>query len=150
MSPQMRRFLPMILLVVLAFAVLPQILGGGKGSKGLSEKDRGTLTQDAARRIDAVQTKRFTQTGRFTESLAELVAADKLLAQELSVPLRVDLDVVPSGKTYFVQVASDVIAVTRLRTGKKIAASSCRVVKSRSKAKCPEVEKKKTTTTTEG
>ena len=147
MSPQMRRFLPMILLVVLAFAVLPQLLGGSKGSKTLSEKDRGTLTQDAARRIDAAQAKRFTRTGRYTESLAELVAADRLLVPDLSVPLRIDLDVTPDAKTYFVQVASDVIAVTRLRTGKKLAASSCRVVKSRSKAKCPEIPKKTTTTT---
>jgi hypothetical protein len=148
MSPQLRRFLPMILLVVLAFAVLPQILGGGKGTKTLSEQDRGTLTRDALRRIDKVQVQRLAQTGRFTESLADLVAADRVLAQQLTVPLRVDLDVTPGGKTYFVQVTSDVIAVTRLRTGDKVRAGVCRVVKSRSKAKCPEPPKK--TTTTEG
>lgn len=143
MNPQMRRFLPLILIAVLAFAFLPQLLKGGKGSKSLSEKDRAALTADAVRRIDSAQVKRLAERGRYTSHLAELVQADTRLAQDLTVPLKVELDVSADGKTYLVQVSSDVLGLARARTGPKITASSCRVTKSRSKAKCPEAAKPK-------
>jgi hypothetical protein len=142
----MRRLLPLLLLVFAALFILPQLFKGGS-SNTLSTKDRGTMTKDAIERIDRAERKVFAASGRYTDRLAELVARDRMLASELTVPLVVDLDVTANGKGYLARVSSDVISVARARLGGKVVARSCRELKSRSSAKCPEPAKTSTTTT---
>jgi hypothetical protein len=132
----MRRFLPILLIAFAALFILPQLFKGGS-SKTLSSKDRGLATKDAIERIDRAERKLFSADGKYTAHLTDLVATDKVLASELTVPLTVDLDVSADGKSYLARVSSDVISVVRARSGDKIVARSCRELKSRS-AKCPE------------
>jgi hypothetical protein len=142
----MRRLLPLLLIAFAALFILPQLFKGS-GSKTLSAKDRGTLTKDAIERIDRAERKVFVASGRYTAHLADLVARDRVLASELTVPLTVDLDVTDNGKGYLARVSSDVISVARARVGARVVARSCRQLKSSSRAKCPEPAKQTTTTT---
>jgi hypothetical protein len=141
----MRRFLPLILLAFAALFILPQLFKHGS-SKTLSSKDRSVMTRDAMLRIDKAEKAMFTAGGKYTDSLAELVAGDKVLANELTVPLLIDLSTGAGGKSYVVTISSDVLSVARARNGAKVASSNCRVLKSRTGYSCP-VPPKPTTTT---
>ena len=132
----MRRFLPIMLIAFAALFILPQLFKG-KGSKTLSSKDRGTLTRDAMLRIDKAEQAAFAADGKYTDNVADLVVADKVLARELTVPLVIDLNVGSDGKSYVVRISSDIVALARARSGDKVVSSNCRVVKSRSGFKCP-------------
>ena len=119
----MRRFLPILLIAFAALFILPQLFRHGN-SKTLSSKDRGALTLDAIERIDRAEVRELTATGSYTNHLADLVAADKLLASELTVPLNVDIDVGAKGNSYLVRVSSDVISYARARNATKVTARS--------------------------
>jgi hypothetical protein len=138
----MRRYLPILLLVFAALFILPQLFKHGS-SKTLSSKDRGTLTKLAIEQIDKGEQKAFAVDGKYTPHLADLVTGNKILASELTVPLTVDIDVTGDGKGYLARVSSDVISVARARSGEKVVARSCRVLKRSSGAKCAEAAKKK-------
>jgi hypothetical protein len=131
----MRRFLPIILILFAALFILPQLFKGS-GSKNVSTKGRGQLTLDAIQRIDRQQQALFTANGKYTANLAELVAKDKVLAGELTIPLLVDLDVSDDGKAYLARVSSDIVSVTLNRSGSNVV-RSCRILKSRTGVDCP-------------
>jgi hypothetical protein len=141
----MRRFLPIILIVFVGLFAL-QFLNKGKG-KTLSAKDRGALTLDAINRVDRTEQLIFAANGTYTASLADLVARDKVLASELTVPLDVTLDVGANGKSYVATLTSDVFSVSRARSGAKLTDSSCREVKSTRGIDCPNGTASPTTTT---
>jgi hypothetical protein len=143
----MRRFLPIILIAFAALFILPQLFKGSS-SKTLSSKERSQMTRDAMLRIDKAQKARFAADGRYTDSLAEIAAKDKVLASELTVPLDVDLSIGSGGKSYLVAVSSDVLSVSRARNGARVVASNCRVLKSRTGYDCPVPPTTTTTTTT--
>jgi hypothetical protein len=143
----MRRLLPILLIAFAALFILPQLFKHSS-STTLSSKDRATLTKDAIERIDRAERKALSGKGRYTANLADLVVADKVLAQELTVPLTIDIDVGAGGKSYVARVSSDVISVARARSGDKVVARSCRVLKSSSGVDCPKPAVKPTTTTT--
>jgi hypothetical protein len=132
----MRRFLPILLIAFAALFILPQLFKHG-GSKTLSSKDRSVLTRDAMLRIDKAEKAGFASNGRYTGAVADLVVGDKVLAGELTVPLIIDLDVGTGGKSYVVRVASDVLSVARVRSGDKVIASNCRVLKRGTGYSCP-------------
>ena len=136
----MRRFLPIMLIAFAALFILPQLFRGGGSSKTLSSKNRAALTLDAIERIDRGERKQFAADGKYTAHLADLVAADKLLARDLTVPLNVDIDVGAKGKSYLVRVSSDVISYARALNATKVTARSCRVIKS--SVKCPVIAPK--------
>jgi hypothetical protein len=142
----MRRFLPIILIAFVALFILPQLLKGNKG-KTLSAKDRGVLTLDAIDRVDRAEQKLFAAGGAYTASLAELVAADKVLASELTIPLDVTLNVGGDGKSYVAQLSSDIFSVVRARTGDTLTTRSCREVKATAGVDCPDFTSKPTVTT---
>jgi hypothetical protein len=131
----MRRMLPILLLVFVALFILPQLFKGG-GSKGVSTKERGQLTLDAITRIDRAQQKAMSSGGKYSADLAQLVAADKILGNELTLPLTVDLNVSDDGTAYLARVSSDVVSVAWNRSGPNIV-RSCRVLKSRTGVDCP-------------
>jgi hypothetical protein len=145
----MRRFLPIILLAFAALFILPQLFKGGSSSKTLSSKDRALMTRDAMLRIDSAQKGSFAKSAKYTDSLADLVVADKVLARELTVPLTIDLSTGANGRSYVVTVSSDVLSVSRARNGAKVVSSSCRALKSRIGYKCPVPPAPGTTTTTQ-
>jgi hypothetical protein len=144
----MRRFLPIILIAFAALFILPQLFKGKGSSKTLSSKDRAVMTRDAMLRIDSGEKAAFAKTGKYTDSLADFVVADKVLAKELTVPLTIDLSTGGDGKSYVVTISSDVLSVSRARKGPKVVSSSCRTIKSRTGYKCPVPPAPGTTTTT--
>ena len=105
------------------------------------------MTRDAMLRIDRAQKAAFAKTGKYTDSLADFVVADKVLAKELTVPLTIDLSTSGNGKSYVVTISSDVLSVARARKGAKVVSSSCRTLKRARGFKCP-VPPTPTTTTT--
>ncbi len=131
----MRRLLPILLLVFVALFILPQLFKGG-GSKGVSTKERGQLTLDAITRIDRAQQKAMSSGGKYSADLAQLVAGDKILGNELTLPLTVDLNVSDDGKAYLARVSSDVVSAAWNRSGSNIV-RSCRILKSRTGVDCP-------------
>jgi hypothetical protein len=141
----MRRLLPILLIAFAALFILPQLFKGG-GSKTLSSKDRGRLTLDAIERIDRAEQQALSSTGRYTADLAELVARDRVLASELTIPLTVDLDVGGNGKSYLARVSSDIVSAASSRTGSTVV-RICRVLKSRTGVDCPVGTAAPTTTT---
>ena len=128
--------LPILLLVFVALFILPQLFKGGGGSKNLSTKNRGQLALDAIGRIDHVQQQLLSANGKYSANLAEVVAKDKVLAGELTIPLTVDLDVSDDGMAYLARVSSDIVSATLNRSGSNVV-RSCRVLKSRTGVKCP-------------
>jgi hypothetical protein len=131
----MRRMLPILLLVFVALFILPQLFKGS-GSKGVSTKERGQLTLDAIARIDRAQQKAMSAGGKYSANLAQLVAGDKVLAAELTIPLIVDLDVSEDGKAYVARVTSDIVSVNVNRSGSNVV-RGCRILKSRTGVDCP-------------
>jgi hypothetical protein len=105
------------------------------------------MTQDAMFRIDKAEKAAFAESGKYTDRLADLVVADKVLARELTVPLDIDLSMGVEGTSYLVTVSSDVLSVSRARKGAAVVSNTCRALKSRIGFKCP-VPPTTTTTTT--
>jgi hypothetical protein len=133
----MRRLLPILLLVFVALFILPQLFrGGGGGSSNLSTKERGRLTLDAIERIDRAQQQTLSATGKYTSNLADLASRDEDLSAELTIPLVVDLDVGADGKSYLARVSSDVVSVAWSRRGTTVV-RNCRLLRSRTGVKCP-------------
>ena len=75
--------------------------------------------------------------GRFTPHLADLVPLHPRLATDLGIGLAVTLDAGTGGQGYLQRVASGVLSLVRARSGNKIVANSCLVVKSASGVACP-------------
>jgi hypothetical protein len=135
MSPDFRRFLPLVLVVVFAALIVPTLLHRSKS--GLRASDKTTRTIDAIRLIDSGEQDYKTGHGRYTQHLADLVSANPKLAGDLAIGIDVRLDVSTDGDSYLAQVASDVLSLVRARTGTKLTAHNCVVLKNSSGVHCP-------------
>jgi hypothetical protein len=142
----MRRYLPILLLVFAALFILPQLFKHSSSS-ALSGKDRGQLTLDAQGRINRAEQKEFSSSGKYTASLADLVARDKVLGAELTVPLDVKIDVSADGKSYVAQTTSDIFSLASTGSGGEVAFTSCREIKSTRGIDCTSGTTRPTTTT---
>jgi hypothetical protein len=133
--PNIQRFLPFILIAFVLLFVLPAILK--KHSSGPNTKTRATDTVGAMRLIDQGEQGYKAAHGRYTSHLADLVPGHPQLATDLSVGLDVQLDTSTDGQSYLARVSSDVFSLVRARTGTKVTAKSCLVLKSGSGVDCP-------------
>ena len=134
MPPQYRRFAPLLLIGLLLLVVVPLLRRSH--TSGLSDADRATATKAALRAIDRGEVGYRAAHGRFTSHLADLVAGDKKLAGDLALGLAVELDVGSDGNSYLVQVQSSVLSLVRARTGSRITANNCQIVKKGSGVDC--------------
>ena len=75
--------------------------------------------------------------GAYTSHLADLVTLGHGLASDLALGLAVQLDAGSNGKSFYAQVESDVLSLVRARSGTKLIADSCLVIKRGSGVKCP-------------
>ncbi len=134
--PQFRR--PQLLILAAMFflvlIVLPRL--HRSHPSGLSDKQKAARTQDALNLIDRGERQYLARHGRYTSHVADLLPANGGLADDLAIGLAVQIDVSSDGKTYLAQVAGNVLSLLRARTGEKITAQSCTVLKSRSGIKC--------------
>jgi hypothetical protein len=64
------------------------------------------------------------------------VAGDKKLARDLAFGLVAELDVGSTGSSYLVRVESSVLSLVRARTGDRITADNCQIVKKGSGVDC--------------
>jgi len=95
--PEFRRFLPLILIAVFAFLLVPNLLHRSHKS-GLSDSERATRTIEAMKLIEAGEQRYKAVHGRFTQHLADLLPANSRLASDLAVGLDVRLDVSTNGQ----------------------------------------------------
>ena len=135
MPPNMQRFLPFILIAFVLLFVLPAILK--KHSSGPNAKTRATDTIGAINLIDQGEQTFKAAQGRYTEHLADLVPGHKQLAADLAIGLTVSLDASTDGQSYLARVSSDIFSLVRARTGPKVTAKSCVMLKSGSGVNCP-------------
>ncbi len=145
MQPGMRRFLPLFLIAIFALFLLPTLLH--RHSSGLSSKDRANLTLDAASRVDKAERAYRAANNKYTSSLADLVATDSKLANDLAAGVVVNLDAGTGGGSYVAQINSDQAALVRARNGDKVVANECLMLKS-SGVDCPTATTKPTKLTT--
>jgi hypothetical protein len=145
-----QRFLPLILIIFLLLFVLPAILKHHSSSKGLTSKELSQETIATTSKVDALQREFRTAHKGYTDSVADLLALDHSLGKALGDGVVVALDVSTDKQTYYAQVASTVIQLTRAREGNKVISKSCLVLKSSSGVDCPQPPTKTTTSTTTG
>jgi hypothetical protein len=133
--PNFQRFLPLVLIALVVFFLVPSLLK--KHTSGPSAGTRATQTIDAMNLIDKGEQGYKVAHGRFTPHLADLLPLNTRLASDLAISLGVQLDVSTNGQRFLAQVASNVLSLVRARNGGKITAQSCLVLKSGSGVKCP-------------
>jgi hypothetical protein len=136
MPPNIRRFLPLILVAFFLLFLLPTLLKK-KSTSGLSAAARATQTISAMNLIDKGEQAYKAAHGGYTAHLADLVATSHGLARDLVVGLAVQLDAGSDRQSFVAQVESDVLSLVRARDGKKLIADSCLIVKSGSGVNCP-------------
>lgn len=140
MSPQLRRFAPLLLIVAVLFVVLPLLRHSHKS--GLSDADKAQRTKQALALIDAGEQRYATSHDRYTAHLADLVPTSKALAGDLAIGIATELDISSSGHTYLARVESDVLSLVRARTGPKLNVDSCLILKKSSGVNCSPVRTK--------
>src|SRR5258707_9189043 len=136
MPPNLRRFLPLILVAFFLLFLLPTLLKK-KSSSGLSSGARATQTISAMNLIDKGEQSYRAAHGSYTAHLADLVATSHGLAHDIVIGLAVQLDAGSDGQSFVAQVESSVLSLVRARSGKKLIAHSCLIVKSGSGVACP-------------
>jgi len=134
--PELRRFLPLMLIAVFGVILLSSVFRHSSKS-GLSNGDKATRTREATKLIESGEQSYQAAHGRFTQHLADLVGAKPRLALDLAAGLDVRLDVSTKGQTYIVQVTSDVLRLVRVHKGANVTARSCLVLKKSSGVNCP-------------
>ena len=135
MPPNFKRFLPFVLIAVVFLFLVPTLLK--KHASGPSTSTRATQTIDAMNLIDKGEQGYRAAHGRFTSHLADLLPLRKQLAGDLAIGLSVQLDPSTDGQSFLAQVASDVLSLVRARSGNKVTAQSCLILKSGSGVTCP-------------
>jgi competence protein ComGC len=134
--PNFQRFLPLLLVAVLVLVVVPSLLKK-KSSSGQSASARATLTINAMKLIDTGEQAYKAGHGAYTSHLADLIAVGHRLASDLASGLAVQLDAGSNGQSFYARVESDNLSLIRARSGNKLIANSCLILKSASGVKCP-------------
>ena len=137
MPSNLRRFLPLIVIAAFLLILLPTLLKKKKTSSTSSAGTRATQTIAATNLIDKGEQSYRAAHGRYTQHLADVVALEPRLANDLVIGLVVDLDAGSNGQTFLARVESDVLSLVRGRDGKKLVANTCLILKSGSGVNCP-------------
>jgi hypothetical protein len=136
MPTNLRKFLPIIAVAFFLIFLLPTLLKK-KSTSGLSAGARATQTINAMNLIDKGEQAYKAAHGGYTAHLADLVATSHGLAHDLEIGLAVQLDAGSDRQSFVAQVESNVLSLVRARSGKKLIADTCLIVKSGSGVKCP-------------
>ncbi len=135
MPPNLQRYLPVLLVVLLLLFVVPSLLK--KKSHGPTAKTQAAQTIDAVNLIDQGEESYLSMHSRYTSHLADLVAVHPSLAADLASGLVVTLDASADGQSYVQLAHGAYLSFVRARNGAKLVASKCVVVKSASGVACP-------------
>src|SRR5262249_13958149 len=132
--PQYRRFAPLLFIALLLLIALP-LLRHSKSS-GLSDADRANKTKDALSLMDTGERRLDALHHRYTSHLADLVPGNTQLTRDLAIGLATQLDVSSNGNSYLAQVESSVLSLIEARTGNRVTARSCLILKRSSGVTC--------------
>jgi hypothetical protein len=135
--PNLRRFLPFFLIAAVLLFVLPTLLKKKSATSGPNAAARAAQTIDAMNLIDKGEQSYKAAHAGYTAHLADLLPISHKLASDLVIGLAVQLDAGSSGQSFFAHVESDVLSLVRARSGKKLIASSCLILKTGSGVACP-------------
>jgi hypothetical protein len=144
MPANFQRFLPLLLILVFLLFILPTIFKKHSSNK-LTSKELSQETIATMTTVDRLQQDFRAKADGYTEKVADLLATDHKLGKALGDGVVIALDVSTDKQTYYAQVASSVISLTRGRTGDKVITKSCTVIKSGGGVECPQPPAPKTT-----
>ena len=137
MPANFQRLLPILLVIFLLLFVLPAILKHHSSSNHLTSKELSQETIASTAAVDRLERDFRAEHHGYTDRVADLLAADHSLGKPLGDGVVIALDVSTDKQTYYAEVASTVISLTRARTGDKVISKTCIVVKSASGVDCP-------------
>ena len=135
MPPNLQRYLPVLLIVMVLVFVVPSLLK--KKSSGSSAKTLAAQTIDAVNLIDQAEQSYRQTHGRYAAQLADLLPKHPRLAADLAGGALVTIDAATDGQTYLQQVRNTNLGLVRSRTRGRLIANSCVVLKSASGVSCP-------------
>jgi len=147
MSPNVRRFLPIILIAFFLLVLLPALFRKSS-TTGPTAKTLSQETISAMGLIDKSEIAFKAAHGHYSSHLADLLGLDHKLGPDLVDGIAVQLDVSSDGQVYYGEVGSSVIDLVRARQGAAVITHGCTVVKSGSGVACPVTAAKTTTTGT--
>ena len=136
MPANMKRMLPILLVMVVVLFIVPQLTKKKKTS-GPNAGARATQTIDAMNLVEKGELAFMTANGAFTAHLADLIQPGTKLAEYLATGVAVSIDAGTGGKQYVATVESDVLRLVRARGNGKLIAQSCLVLKSSKGVACP-------------
>lgn len=136
MPANMKRMLPILLVMIVVLFIVPQ-LTKKKKTGGPNADARATQTIDAMNLVEQGQLAFMTANGTFTTHLADLIKPGTKLAEYLATGVTVSIDAGTGGKQYVATVESDVLRLVRARGNGKLIAQSCLVLKSSKGVACP-------------
>ena len=134
MSPNIRRFLPILVIFAAILFIVPALTKKHGSSAG--SKSTAAATNEAMGLVGAAEKRYLAAHGHYSSHLADLVASSPGLAADLAAGVTVTLDVSSDGKTFLAQVSSDQLDLVRTRNATKILAESCKALASG--VKCPQ------------
>jgi hypothetical protein len=134
--PNVRRFLPLILVAFFLLVLLPQLTHRGS-SKGPTSKTLSQETISAMTMVDRAEVGFKAAHGHYTGQLADLLSLNHKLGPALGAGVNIVVDAGTDGQSYVGQVASNVIALVQARQGARTITKGCIVVKSSSGVACP-------------
>ena len=137
LSPNLRRYLPFVLIAFFLLLVLPSLFKKSSNSTTASSAVQSAETVKAINLVDRSEQLYQAAHGRYTAQVADLLVQESALAQDLVNGLVIQLDVSTDGRSYYALVQSPVLSILRARHDGKIAAESCVVVKSGTGVSCP-------------
>ena len=133
MPPQIQRYLPLIVIGLALIFILPALTK--KHTTGPSTSTKAANTLQAMLLVDKSEQQYLTAHNRYSSHVADLIALAPALASDLGTGVTVTVDVSSDGGTFFAQVLSDSLSLTRARDKTKVLADSCLSLKSG--ANCP-------------
>ena len=149
-SPNLRRYLPFILIAFVLLILLPALFKHKSSTTTSTPATESAETIKAMNLVDGSELRYQAAHGRYTPELADLVVQDPVLATDLANGFLIQLNVGASGSSYYALVSSPVLSLVRARSGRTLAAESCVIVKSGTGVSCPvakTTKKTKKTTT---
>jgi hypothetical protein len=146
-QPNLRRFLPFLIILFFLLVLLPSLLHKSSAT-GLTAKELSHETIGAMGLVDRAEAAYKAAHGRYSGHLSDLLELSHPLGKDLVDGVAVQLDVSTDGQAYFGEVGSNVITLVRSRQAGKTIAHGCTVVKSGSGVACPATTTTSTTTTT--
>jgi hypothetical protein len=132
--PNVRRLLPMFIIVAAVLFILPALTR--KHSSGPSSATKATTTFAAMTSVEKSEQQYLTAHARYTSHVADLLTLAPALAGDLST-VAIQLDVSSDGQTFLAHVSSDVLGLVRARGKTASVANTCTILKSGKGVSCP-------------